>query len=217
VQGSDGQLPGGDQLAAGPGADATPDEHGTSRSSGGAERPEPEAGADVLAPGELAAARPFGGGDELKRQEAFDVAWRFLAHRDRTEAEIRQNFVKKRVDPEFVEEVVAALLEGGYIDDAAFARRFAEDRRNLDAWGADRIERRLNELGVDRALIREVVAGGEHDELAAASELLVRRFPAPPETPRDRDRALAFLVRKGYDLELAYDALRRHAGASVEY
>ena len=112
---------------------------------------------------------------------------------------------------------MAALLEGGYVDDAAFARRFAEDRRNLDAWGNDRIERRLLELGVDRALIAEAVGVGEHDELAAASELLARRFPAPPETPRDRDRALAFLVRKGYDLELAYDALRRHAGASVEY
>ncbi|MDA0165089.1 RecX family transcriptional regulator [Solirubrobacter ginsenosidimutans] len=175
------------------------------------------AGDDAVAPGELASTRPFDGGDEIERQKAFDVAWRFLAHRDRTEAEVRQNFVKKRVAPAFVEEVVAALLEGGYVDDATFARRFAEDRRNLDAWGSDRIERRLLELGVDRALIAEAVGVGEHDELAAASELLRRRFPAPPETPRDRDRALAFLVRKGYDLELAYDALRRHAGASVEY
>jgi regulatory protein len=177
----------------------------------------PEAGRDGLAPGELAAARPFGAGDELERQKAFDVAWRFLAHRDRTEAEVRQNFVKKRVDPAYVEDVVAALLEGGYVDDAVFARRFAEDRRNLDGWGADRIERRLNELGVDRQLIHAAVGEGEHDELAAACELLARRFPAPPETPRDRDRALGFLVRKGYDLELAYDALRRHANAAVEY
>jgi regulatory protein len=176
----------------------------------------PHAGHDDVAPGEFAAARPFGAGDELERQKAFDVAWRFLEHRDRTEAEVRQNFVKKRVDPVFVEEVVAALLEGGYVDDAAFARRFAEDRRNLDAWGAERIERRLSELGVPRHLIREAVGEGEHDELAAACELLARRFPAPPETPRDMERALGFLVRKGYDLELAHDALRRHADAAVE-
>ena len=136
-------------------------------------------GTDGPAPGELAAARPFGAGDELERQKAFDIAWRFLAHRDRTEAEVRQNFVAKRTDPALVEEVVAALLEGGYVDDAAFARRFAEDRRNLDQWGADRIERRLLELGVDRHLIQAAVGEGEHDELAAACELLARRFPAP--------------------------------------
>jgi regulatory protein len=173
-------------------------------------------GDDRLAPGELAATQPFGAGDERARQEAFDIAWRFLGHRDRTEAEVRQHFVKKRTDPALVEEVVAALLEGGYVDDAAFAQRFAEDRRNLDQWGADRIERRLLELGVDRHLIQAAIAAGEHDELASACELLARRFPHPPETPRDLERALGFLVRKGYDLELAHDALRRHAQAALE-
>jgi len=160
--------------------------------------------------------RPLGAGDELERQKAFDVAWRFLAQRDRTEAEVRQHFVRKRTHPALVEEVVAALLEGGYVDDAAFAQRFAGDRRNLDQWGADRIERRLLELGVDRHLIQAAVTAGEHDELAVARELLARRFPRPPETPRDLERALGFLVRKGYELELAHDALRRHAQAAVE-
>ena len=42
----------------------------------------------------------------------------------------------------------------------------------------------------------------------AAVEFLRRRFPAPPESDRDRDRALGMLVRRGYDLELAYDAIR---------
>ena len=52
--------------------------------------------------------------------------------------------------------------------------------------------------------------------MEAALELLARRFPEPPQTPRDRDRALGVLVRKGYELELAYDALRRHAGVADE-
>jgi regulatory protein len=176
------------------------------------------------APGGLAAGQFPGAAEELARQEAFDVAWRFLGHRDRTEAEVRRNFTRKRVEPALVEEVVSALLEGNYLDDAAFARRFAEDRRNLDGWGSERIERRLAELGVERELIRAALAaggggddeGGAHDELGAACELLARRFPIPPDNPRDRDRALGFLVRKGYELELAHDALRRHAAAAVE-
>jgi regulatory protein len=69
---------------------------------------------------------------------------------------------------------------------------------------------------VDRSLIDEAVAAGEHDELGAACELLARRFPVPPETPRDCERALGFLVRKGYDLDVAHDALRRHAHALVD-
>ena len=151
-------------------------------------------------------------GPERRREQAFDAAWRFLAHRDRTEAEIRARLERNDVEPELIEEVLDELREGGYVDDARFARRFAEDRRNLDGWGNERIERRLLELGVDREHIRPAL--GDHDELAAACELLARRFPTPPDTPRDRERALGMLIRKGYELELAHDALRRHADMS---
>ena len=70
-------------------------------------------------------------------------------------------------------------------------------------------------LGVDRELVAAAV--GEQDgaaELDAAVALLARRFPSPPATPRECERALGVLVRKGYDLELAHDALRRHAGVT---
>ena len=38
--------------------------------------------------------------------------------------------------------------------------------------------------------------------------LLRRRFRTRPADDRERERALGMLVRKGYELELAYDAVR---------
>jgi regulatory protein len=38
--------------------------------------------------------------------------------------------------------------------------------------------------------------------------VLRRRFPAPPSDDGERRRALGVLVRKGYGLELAHDAIR---------
>src|SRR3954451_2947784 len=150
---------------------------------------------------------------EARLQHARDVAWRALNRRERTVTEMARLLADKRVEPSAIDTVVGELREQGYLDDASYARRFAEDRRRLDAWGADRIERKLLSLGVDRDLIAEALADHAHDdELAAAGEVLARRFPQPPQTPRERDRALGVLVRKGYDLEVAYDALRRHAG-----
>ena len=52
---------------------------------------------------------------------------------------------------------------------------------------------------------------GTTEELEAAVAVLRRRFPHAPSDDRDRDRALGLLVRKGYDLELAYDAVRAYA------
>jgi regulatory protein len=149
---------------------------------------------------------------EMRVQHARDLAWRALNRRDRTIAEMARLLAGKRVEPAVIDEVVGELIEQGYLDDARYAQRFAEDRRRLDGWGAERIERRLRSLGVDAESLDAAVAGQDHaDELEAAVALLRRRFPVPPSTPRDCERALGVLVRKGYELELAHDALRRHA------
>jgi regulatory protein len=157
-------------------------------------------------------------GDPVARLEhARAVAWRALNRRERTELELRGILAEKRVAPEEAGEVIQELLAGGFVDDASFAVRFADDRRRLDAWGSERIARRLRELGVGAGEI--VAALGEQDdreELEAALALLRRRVPVPPSTPRERDRALGMLVRKGYELELAYDALRHYAGADAD-
>lgn len=165
---------------------------------------------------------PGGAGERLldpeaRTQHARDIAWRLLNRRDRTVAELRQKLAEKRIEPSTIELVVDELSESGYLDDGRYAQRFAEDRRRLDAWGSDRIERRLRVLGVDaehiESALAEQDAGGE---LAAARQLLERRFPDPPQTPQERDRALGVLLRKGYGAELAYEALRRHAGVREE-
>ena len=154
---------------------------------------------------------------EARLQHARDVAWKALNRRERTVAELARHLAAKRAEPSAIETVLAELSEQGYLDDASYAQRFADDRRRLDAWGAERIERKLLSLGIDRDVVAAAVGEQDHGgEMEAALELLARRFPQPPQTPRERDRALGFLVRKGYELELAYDVLRRHAGVTDE-
>jgi regulatory protein len=146
---------------------------------------------------------------QAQLQTALDLSFTFLGHRDRTVSEVRRHLERKRVEPAGIDAAVAELERQGYLDDARFARRFAEDRRNLDAWGTDRIERRLIALGIEPVLAAATVAGeGEHDELGAAVALLRRRLRDAPRTDRDRERALGLLARRGYELELAYDAVR---------
>jgi regulatory protein len=142
-------------------------------------------------------------------QHALDLAYRFLGHRDRTVAEVRDRLTAEGVEPGVVDDAIAELRHQGYLDDARYAQRFVEDRRTIDAWGAERIERRLLAVGVDPALIETALDDRDAgEELEAALAVLRRRFPRAPADDRARDRALGLLVRKGYELELAYDAVR---------
>ncbi len=149
-------------------------------------------------------------------ERALGVAYRYLGHRDRTVAELRAHLVKKGTGEHEVDAVVNTLAAQAYLDDARFAVRYAEDRRTLDGWGADRIERKLVDLGVAREHITAALAGFDHgSELDAAITVLRTRHREPPADDRERERALGFLVRKGYDLEIAYDAVRALARAEA--
>jgi regulatory protein len=62
--------------------------------------------------------------------------------------------------------------------------------------------------GLDPARIEAAVSGESHaEQLDRAIELLERRGE-PVFDERSRARALAFLARRGYDSDLAYDAVR---------
>lgn len=154
---------------------------------------------------------------EARLQHALDLSYRYLGFRDRTVLEVRRHLESKRVEPDTIEQTVAELLEQGYLDDARFARRFVEDRRTLDHWGNERIERKLLASGVAGDLVSAALVAGEvtlgESQVEAAVSVLSRRFRTPPETDRDRERALGFLVRKGYELEVAYDAIRAYGRA----
>jgi regulatory protein len=150
-------------------------------------------------------------GEGERVQHALELAYRHLARRDRTAHEIREHLARKGVEPDIAAAALAELEAQGYVDDARYATRFAEDRRTLDGWGRERIERRLLEAGIAPDVASAAlgsVAGGAEDEAEAALAVLRRRLPMPPQDDRARARALGMLVRRGYALEVAHDAIR---------
>jgi regulatory protein len=154
---------------------------------------------------------------ETRLQHALELAYRYLGHRDRTVAEVRGHLERKAVDDAIAEAAIAELLRQGYLDDARFAQRFTEDRRTLDAWGDERIARRLAAAGIAPDTTAAALgdrAEGEAREAAVA--LLERRFRERPASDRERERALGLLVRRGYDLDLAYEAVRAFERAEAD-
>ena len=151
-------------------------------------------------------------------QRALDLAYRYLARRERTVSEVRRHLLGQEIDEGSAAAAIEELVEQGSLDDARFAQLFVEDKRELEHWGSDRIRRGLLARGIDRELAEEALGDAadapQSSELVRALGLLRQRFPEPPEGRRERERALGLLLRKGYDPELALEALyaQRRAG-----
>lgn len=146
-------------------------------------------------------------------ERALALAYRYVGRRERTIEELRSHLAAKGIEPNLIGETIATLTEQGLLDDARFARLFVEDKRTLEDWGSERIARALRARGVERDLVEAALAaGGTHgDELERALQLLRRRCPHPPVEHRERERALGILLRKGFESDLALEALRAYA------
>ena len=107
--------------------------------------------------------------------EAFELAVKALGRRERSVAELSSWLAERGIAADEVEDVVARLEELGELDDARFARRYAEDKRELAGWGAERIRAALLERGVPAEHIEAALAADDAPESERAAALLVRR------------------------------------------
>jgi regulatory protein len=148
--------------------------------------------------------------DERGVQETLQLAYHYLGRRDRTVAEVRAHLGQAYIPVDLIDAAVAELIEQRYLDDERYARRFAEDRRNLDGWGAGRIRRRLLGLGVAREIAEDACQPADAEqEMQSALAQLRRRLRVAPQDPRGRRRAVEMLMRRGYGTELAYAAVKQ--------
>lgn len=146
-----------------------------------------------------------------EREAALGAAIAALRRRERTFAELHAWLCDRGIDEELAGEVVAELVEIGELDDERFAHAFAEDKRALSGWGSERIEAALVDRGLGRSLAERAAGEPRDAQLERAAALLTRRDDDLTDEA-GRARALGYLTRRGYEYELAYDAIRRVEG-----
>jgi regulatory protein len=140
--------------------------------------------------------------------DAFQVALAALRRRERTTAELSAWLAKRGYGLEGIETAIARLTEHGELDDERFARRYAEDKRELRGWGAERIRESLASRGIPAALVETVLEEDSYGAQVARASGLLARQGRPLDADSDRARALGYLTRRGYEYEVAYEAIR---------
>jgi regulatory protein len=148
-------------------------------------------------------------------EEAFEAALGALARKERSVAELRAWLEARGFDNAAIAAALERLIEAGQLDDARFAAAYAADKRELRGWGSERIREALEARGVGAGEIAAALAG-DPDEAQAerGAELLIARGADLAEES-GRGRALAYLVRRGYGSEVAYEAVRRAERAAA--
>jgi regulatory protein len=159
---------------------------------------------------------------------AMEIAVHFLGARPRTRWEVERRLRRAGADDAVIAMTAERLGELGYLDDAAFARWWGEQRDRHAPRGRRMIEAELRQRGVPGEVIeafREEHAAPERvpedaglpsDEASRAREALAGHLRGRP-LPTDRkalQRVGMFLVRRGFDPDVVRSALRSAVNAT---
>lgn len=133
------------------------------------------------------------------KQRALD----YLAHKPRTEEEVRRKLRRQDAPESVIEDVVDRLYELSYLDDEAYAEDYVRNRFASKKYGPVRIRRELVERGVDRHTAETTVDDffADKDVRAAARGHAEKRWDrvADEEDPRRRRQKLyRYLRRRGF-------------------
>ncbi len=158
----------------------------------------------ALSDAEIAALRSD---DSLK--QAVDSASRFLSHRPRSVAEVRQNLTDKEFPEPIIEAAVERLITLGYLDDHAFASFWVGERNRFKPLGTRALRYELRQKGISENIISDVLAGVDVDDAAYRAALpQVRRLRG--SSRRDFQQKIGGLLqRRGFSYDAARTVLRQ--------
>lgn len=136
---------------------------------------------------------------------AITAALHLLAHRGRSEHELRDRLRRKGYMQPAIDRAIERVFEWGYLDDDQFAATWVEQRsigrprsRKALAW-------ELKQKGVDRDIVERTVDDADIDELADARRLASDKWRKDRSQPLDRRRRRTgnYLARRGYGWNIA--------------
>jgi regulatory protein len=111
-----------------------------------------------------------------------------------------ERFLRGKAFPqEAIAQAVERLEQAGYLDDAAFARFWVQDREQFKPRSQHALRYELRQKGVSDEII--VQALGELDDEAAAWRAVAGRLPRWAGLPREefRQKVAGYLSRRGFD------------------
>ena len=139
------------------------------------------------------------------------MALGWLHRTDRSRRHVQDRLLERGGDPQEVDALLDEFVERGWIDDRRCAVAMRTRWCRAAPMAPDALTARLVAEGIDEELAREIASEGDASPVDLAMRLARERLPrldglAPEVAAR---RLLGLLARRGFDEDVALEALQR--------
>lgn len=146
---------------------------------------------------------------EDARFRAFTIGLRFASYQPRTTSEVKRRLRQENIPVSVQEQVVKKLAKTGWLDDAKYARRYAQAKQRK-GWSLRHISAALREKGVEYAFIQDALQSmPEASEQEVLRQILRKKYAHRDlSDEKEFERTVQALCRRGFSIRDVLSALR---------
>jgi Uncharacterized protein conserved in bacteria len=143
----------------------------------------------------------------MTQLEALEKLKIYCNYRDRCHQEVRSKLLSMKIYGDMLEEVMATLIEEGYLNELRYAESYVRGKYRINKWGKNKIRQGLKLKGVSDYCIKKGLAqiDQEGDYVQTLEEVLSKYINQRMDKDKIleiKNKAYSHGIRKGYESSL---------------
>ena len=126
----------------------------------------------------------------LTVDQALEKLRHYCAYQERCHQDVRYKLVNLGIRGDDLEDIIATLVEEGYLDEERFAHSFARGKLRINGWGIRKILQSLRQKKISEYNLRKVQ---EELDVTEYREVLIRMLTKKTRSMREQDQ---YVVRQ---------------------
>lgn len=151
-------------------------------------------------------------------QQAKAKAARYCAQRERAPSQVLEKLLSWELPQADAEEILAQLTRENFLDELRFCKSFCHDKFEFNQWGRNRIRLELGKYNLRQRVVEEGLNYIDPDRYLEVLNKLAATKWKLLSTEKDpwkrKNKTAAYLLRKGFEADLVWDAVGRCAASS---
>jgi regulatory protein len=152
----------------------------------------------------------------IAKEDALKKIKHYCGYQERSHNEVKEKLYSYGLFKAEVDEIIATLIEGNYLNEERFAKQFAGGKFRMKHWGRKKIQYELQQKGVNKANIKVGLKEIEEEEyLASLRKLAERKWTElkGQQYIARQAKTTAYLLQKGYEHALISNIISELKGA----
>jgi regulatory protein len=140
----------------------------------------------------------------------------YCKYQERCHSEVRNKLYELGCNTRLVDELLAAVIEMGLVNEERFARSFARGKFRLKKWGREKIKAQLRLKKVSDYCIRKGLSEIDEQDYAALLQHLAEKKYAEVRSDRSipsrKAKMFRFLAQRGFERDMIIDTINNVIG-----